>query len=175
MLQSESQFALHALGQFHDDLLSSAGTTLIKFEEIFTSGIKLTINLADAEQLGFARKLLRPLAPELHAFASSMLAALDSDEAALFANNLADATVHWPTDFWFEAPGVSQRAAKLRRWHPELARIVVQTADRCGALRELLSRLQVHDPAATWLLAAHKRLTDAFGVQDNFSTGQHFR
>ena len=97
--------------------------------------------------------MLRGLNPELYRPATALLSRLDfhAGEAAVLAT--AYDLALWPIDLAFDDQNL---------YDPSLASAVVETADRCGALRPLLQNIAKHEPFANRLISIHDLTTNVF-------------
>jgi hypothetical protein len=106
---------------------------------------------------------LRGLTPELHETAARLLAAMPDHGRMELIEAVAETARTWPRDLWFHpAPGqaVIERGPR-RTFESPHALIVVQAADRCGVLLELLNKLPT-GPSTETLRSMHDVITKQF-------------
>ena len=108
------------------------------------------IDLMSAEERQVFARLLRGLNPELAEPAASLLGTCDPKAVEAIVAQLSEDQLFWPVDLRF---------GDEYDYEAALAPTIVETADRCGVLRDLLVAMAAHQPLADELVTVYDAIT----------------
>lgn len=122
----------------------------------------------DERPLGLAKPdphegLVRGLTPELHAPTRAIMETLTERGAVKTTEVLGERARYWPQELNFDQPSTEKASdSQPPLYQPAHAATIVETADRCGVLRDLCAELAKYDMRARDLVRMHDLITDWF-------------
>lgn len=135
-----------------DDISLATLERFYRLDEPFQIGPQDFDMASDADRRHLMT-MIRGLNPELYPPTIALLSSLDFHAGESVVLETAHDLALWPIDLQFDDQQIYSATD---------ASAVVETADRCGALRVLMQNLAPHAPFATRLISIYDFITDAY-------------